>query len=339
MSSANERMFYLMRLAMGRHPAVDASVTIPTLIDAIEYAREKATDVAWVVGNRVHGDEPGINSSNAIYLADFRLDENYVHILLVRGDPTVGRPTFVNMKNKSVTPATSDDPDAVPAVSALLVVERSISVNDKGQHRSILERASGLGKSMVRDYLAVLLRRYAKDHPDKFEAQKKVSKKGEKPETIQYSPTVKLNPQQNASLKNDMEKGQIGGFRLMRGEAKYNGPADEARIVGTNVQLQVKLTPTGNVKNVLKTLKNVKNAMSAAVDFDSYKLDLLDTDDGDEHSTQLLPLETIDNADMRYCRTVKASGFTSELEQCYPSFHEEIVVKAKKFFGQAEYWK
>ncbi|MBP5856081.1 hypothetical protein KAJ83_03610 [Marivibrio halodurans] len=339
MSSANERMFYLMRLAMGRYPAVDASVTIQILIEACEHARKKATDVAWVVGNQVHGDEPGINSSNAIYLADFRQDEKYVYILLVRGDPTVGRPTFANMKKKSVTPATSDDPDAVPAVSALLVIERGVLVSDKGQHRSILERASGLGKVMVRDYLAVLLRRYAKEHPDKFEAQKKVSKKGEKPETIQYSPTVKLHPQQNASLKNDMEQGQIGGFRLMRGEAKYNGPADEAKIVGTNVQLKVKLAPTGNVQDVFKTLKNVKEAMSDAVNFDSYKLDLLDTDDGDNHSTQLLPLETIDNADMRYCRTVKASGFSSELEQCYARFHEEIVDKAKKFFDLGDYWK
>jgi hypothetical protein len=339
MSSASERMFYLMRLAMGRYPAVDASVTLQTLIEACEYVQKKSDDVAWVVGNQVHGNQPGMNSSNAIYLADFHVDPKYIQILLVRGDPTVGRPTFANMKKKSVTPATSDDPDAVPAVSALLIVERSVLASDKGQHRSVLERASGLGKGMVRDYLAVLLRRYANDHPEKFEDQKKVSKKGEKPKTIDYVPTVKLHPQQNASLKSDMEKGQIGGFRLMRGAAKYTGPADEARIVGTNVQLQVKLAPTGNIQDVFKTLKNVKEAMSAAVDFDSYKLDLLDTEDGDNHSTQLLPLETIDSADMRYCRTVKASNFSSELEQCYPRFHEEIVVKAKKFFELGEYWK
>jgi len=339
MSSASERMFYLMRLAMGRHPAVDASVTIQTLIDACEEAQRTSNDVAWVVGNQVHEDEPGLNSSNAIYLADFRVDPRHVHILLVRGDPTVGRPTFANVKKKSVTSAASDDPDAVPAVSGLLVIERGVSATDKGQHRAVLERASGLGKSLVKEYLAVLLRRYSKSFPEKFEAEKKVRKKGEKREMIAYVPTVRLHPQQNASLKGDMEQGRIGGFRLMRGEAKYDGPADEAKIVGTNVQLQVKLTPTGNLNDVFKTLKNVREAMSSVVDFDSYNLQLLDAGDGADHSTQLLPMETLESTDMRYCRTVKATGFKSELEQCYPKFHDEIVSKAKAFFGQAAYWK
>lgn len=338
MSSASERMFYLMRLGMGRHPAVDATVTVQTLIDACEEAHNGSSDIAWVVGNQVHADLPGMDSSNAIYLADLLVDTNHIQILLVRGDPTIGRPTFANIKKKSVTPAASADPDAVPAVSALLVVERNVSASDKGRHRMVLERASGLGKSMVRDYLAVLLRRYAKQHPDLFQAEKKVRKKGDKPETVEYAPTVRLHPQQNASLKSDLEDGRYGGFRLMRGEAKYNGPADEAKIVGTNVQLQVKLAPTGSLDDVFKTLKNLRDAMSTVVDFDSYKLDVIDDGEGG-HQTQLLPMETIDTNDMRYCRTVKADGFSSELEQCYADFHPEVVAKAKGFFGKPAYWK
>jgi len=338
MGSASERMFYLMRLAMGRHPAVDAAVGIDALIKACEEARDKSADVAWVVGNQVHGSVPGINSSNAIYLSDFLVDQNHIQILLVRGDPTVGRPTFANMQKKSITPAASSDPDAVPAVSALLVIERSISIVDKGLHKAILEKASGLGKSLVKDYLATLLRRYARNNPHLFSATKKVKKKGDRPETIEYTPTVRLHPQQNASLKNDLEQGRIGGFKLMRGEAKYNGPVDEAKIIGTDVQLRVKLAPTGSIEDVFKTLKNVRDAMSSLVDFDGYQLELVDPHDAG-HNTQLLPMETIETADMRYCRTVKANGFSTELEQCYAKFQNEIVNKAKGYFTSHEYWK
>lgn len=339
MSSTSERMFYLMRLAMGRNPPVDASVTIQTLVDACEEAQKKSLDTAWVIGNQVHEASPNASSSNAIYLSDLKIDAQHIHLLLVRGDPTVGRPNFANIKKKSVTAATTTDPDAVPAVSAHVVVERALRTTDHGQHRMVVERASGLGKSLVRDYLAHLLRQYARRHQELFVAERKVRKKGEKRETIDYFPTVRFHPQQNASLKADLEAGRIGGFTLMRGEAKYEGPADQAKVLKTNVQLTVKLAPTGDLGDVFKTIRNMKEAMSDAIGFESYKLELVDGGDDVGHETQLLPMETIDSADMRYCRTIRATDFKAELEQCYAAFHPEIVQKAKGYFGQTKYWE
>jgi hypothetical protein len=330
-------MYYLMRLAMGRLPAVDATVTLPVLIKACEEAREKAEDTAWIVGNQLHAEAPGRNASNAIYLSDFTSDERFVQLQLVRGNPTVGRPNFANVAKRKVTKATTADPDAVPAVSAVLVIDRSVQANEKGQHRMVLERAQGLGKSLVRDYLATLLHRYAVRHPDEFVAERKVKKKGKR-EVIAYHPTIRLHPQQNASLKHDLEEGKIGGFSLMRGEAKYSGPVDEAKVLKTNVRLQVKLAPTGSLDDVYKTIRNMRDAMSGQIDFEGYKLALEDGD-GSSHPTQLMPMETIDTEDMRYCRTVTADGFDDELEQCYPVFHPEIVSRAKGLISNSRYWK
>ena len=338
MSTGKERFFHLLKLAMGRRPNVDVAVNISTLIEAIEAEYASKNAIGWVVGHVITQDQSMSNSSNAIYISDLLINESYIEILLVRGDPTIGKANYVNIAKREVKPALSNDPDAVPAVSAHLVIEKTsaVSGSDAGRHRAILERASGLGKTMVREFLALLLDAYAKKHPELFVTKKKPKKKGELGEQVSYTPTVRLNPQPNASLQHDLQNGRIGGFELMRGVAKYNGPAEGQMIIKTNVRLHAQIIPTKDLNAVVTAAKNLIEHVKD-IDFDSMKLDLIDADDN-IRSTEMLPMENIETSDMRYCRTMKSIDFSSELEQCYAKFHNQILNNAKKFFKNKELW-
>lgn len=340
MTSGSERTFHLMRLAMGRFPPVDATVTIEKLADACQYAYDNKTDVVSVVRNTVLLEDSAVNPSNAIYLSDLDITPSYIKLLLVRGDPTTGRKSYTNVKTRSVIPAETNDPDAVPGVSTHIIIEKAIVATGdaKGKHRMILEKATNLGRTLVRDYIGVILARYANEHQDQFVATKKAQKKSDKPETVSYRPTVRFFPQPNASLKHDLENGKIGGFTLLRGTAKYNGPADAAHVMKSNVKLHAVLAPTGELDDVVKTAKNMAQVMMPSVDFGSLKLDLVD-DDGKLTSTQMLPMENIENSDMRYCRSITDDSFQELLDDCYASLHPEIVKRAIQKLDVKKYWE
>jgi hypothetical protein len=338
LAANRERYYYLLKLAMGRRPTVDVSVQLNALEDACKFFYDSESAVGWVLGTTISLDPNEANNSNAIFISDFRSTDKAIEILLIRGDPTIGTPNYVNVKKREVRPAVSNDPDAVPAVSAHLIIEKAeiAKGGDQGRYRAVLERSSGLGKTMVREFLALLLKSYAEKKPEQFQTSKKPHKKGEKGEIVSYQPTIRLHPQQNASLKNDLENGRIGGFQLMRGVAKFGGPAEQQQIVRTSVRLHATIIPTRDVSKVVTLAKSVVETM-VGVEFDAMKLELLDSDES-RHFTDLLPMETIESSDMRYCRTMRATEFSKDLEQCYAKFNKEIISNGQKFLLTSRLW-
>lgn len=86
----------LMKMAMGRHPAVDVVVPGTVLTEVCKYYFEKDDAIAYVVGSALSAESP--DPTNAIYIADLEETATTLSLLLVRGDPKRAIPAFVNPK-------------------------------------------------------------------------------------------------------------------------------------------------------------------------------------------------------------------------------------------------
>lgn len=332
-----EKYAHLMKLAMGRYPAVNVEVGLSVLVDACSYYFDKNDAFCYLKGGgKISSDD--IDKKNAIYIADLNNDGDYLKILLVRGDPQRALPSFVNLQTRIVKPVEPEDSGDVPGASAHIIISKQAIAagGDQGRHRMIMEKATGLSKTLAKDFLVLLMGRYAEEFPEKFVAEKRRTKTKEKPEKISYRPTCRFNPQQNASLKKDLESGKIGGFKLVRGVRSFTGEASEAKIQKLNVQLAVQIAPT-------EDFASVKNAISAVrtlfgdVNFEAMNLELID-DDGHHQTTQMLEIDHLDEADMRYCRTVPLiSG--DNLVDCYPELQKEVVAASITTISNEKYWK
>lgn len=80
----------LMKMAMGRYPAVDAVVLAGVLFEACK----KYFAIAYVVGSALSSDSM-VDPTNAIYIADLEDGPQFLSLLLVRGDPKRAIPAFV----------------------------------------------------------------------------------------------------------------------------------------------------------------------------------------------------------------------------------------------------
>lgn len=191
-----DKFLHLMKLSMGRYPAVNAEVYLQTLVDTCKFFFDKKEAIAYIVGTNANAKD-ALDESNAIYVSDLRDEESYFSLLLVRGEPGRGLPSFVNPKNRKVKTITSDEPGDVPGSSSHLIISKQAVAGgkDEGRHRMAMERTRGIGRSLAKSFIANLLERYAKEFPEKFVSEKKRRGAKERPETIQYRPTVTFNPQ------------------------------------------------------------------------------------------------------------------------------------------------
>ncbi|UVO35834.1 hypothetical protein KUL72_31675 [Bradyrhizobium arachidis] len=331
----------LMKMAMGRYPAVDAAVPGTVLFEACKnYFKDKSA-IAYVVGAAVSSDSM-VDPSNAIYIADLEDAGQVLSLLLVRGDPKRAIPAFVNPRSRSVVQSRPDDPGYVPGASCHVVISKQeiAAGNDQGRFRTVVEQTRGIGRALVKDFLTLLLKRFAEDHPDRFIAEKKRKRKNEKPETVTYRPTVRFHPQMNGNLKKDLEEGRIGGFKLTRGSTKFRGEADEPALQRLDVQLQARIAPTNDFSKVKRLVDHVRQTLKV-ISFESLNVELVD-DSGhriDSVSTATIGIENLDDADMRYCKTVTIPDHGGEAAECYSAFHPPTKKFAAKCLQNAEYWK
>jgi hypothetical protein len=326
----------LLKLAMGRYPAVDAVVPFSTLSDMCSYYFKRKGAVQYLSTNPSTGEVT--DPTNAIYIADLEVLPTTMSLLLVRGDPGRALPGFVNVAKRSVKPI-KGDPGSVPGASSHVAIATAeiAAGTDQGRHRVAMERARGISRSLMRDFLTYLLGRYADEFPEKFSAEKKRRKRTEKTEVISYRPTVKFHPQQNGNLKEDLQNGRIGGFKLTHGTAEFKGEANEPTVRSMNVQLHASIAPTKEIKRVTRLVQRVRETLNK-ISFEDLRLDLVD--EGGRHidSTQAIDLESLSNDDLRYCKTITSPDL-GEITECYGSFHEPIKKFALKCLNAESYWK
>ncbi|TIS67993.1 hypothetical protein [Mesorhizobium sp.] len=335
-----DRFANLMKLKMGRNPSVDVTTSISSLIDACKFYYEKDDAIAYIAGSTVKAGA-GVDETNAIYIADLEQTDHTFNLLLVRGDPSKGVPGFVNTKTRKVTTIESDEPGVVRAVSCHLVfsTQEIAAGGDQGRYRMVMEQATGIGRALARDFIGKLLARYAEDHPEKFLAEKKRTKKGEKPEQIQYRPTVRFNPQENANLKDDLKNGKVGGFKLVRGKTDFKGEADEPLIQKMDVELHAKIVPTANFGKVRSLVDHLRQQLER-IDFEDLRLELIDEGGHPITGAGAINLDELeDEADMRYCKKMSISGLKETPKECYDEFYEPIIKFAVKALSNENHWK
>ncbi|MER8759725.1 hypothetical protein NKH69_29465 [Mesorhizobium sp. M0976] len=327
----------LLKLRMGRYPTVDIDVPVGVLFEACNYYYQKDDAIARIAGSTIN---TGSDDSNAIYISDLKDEADSFSILLVRGDPGRAMPSFVNPMKRKVTTIKSNEPGDVPGASSHLVISKQeiAAGPDQGRYRTAMERTRGIGRALARDFLTSLMARFSEEFPERFIAEKKRRSKKEKAETVQYRPTVRFNPHENASLKKDLETGRIGGFQLVRGTAAFQGEANEPKIERMDVQLRAVIAPTGDVNRVSKLIQHVRNALDA-ISFEDFKLQLVDEGGDPMGSTQVLSVDNLGDGDMRYCKTVTINGLDDGVEECYPKFHKPILAFGKKAIHTEKNWQ
>lgn len=202
-----------------------------------------------------------------------------------------------------------------------------------------MEQSRGIGRTLAKDFLTLLMARYAEDKPDRFVAQKKRRKKDEKPESISYRPTVRFVPQLNGNLKKDLEEGRIGGFKLTRGSTNFRGEADEPAVQRLDVQLQARIAPTNDFSKVKRLVDHIRQTLKT-VSFESLNVELVDGVGHhiDNISTRNLNVADLDDTDMRYCKTVAIPDDGEQAAECYSAFHPPIKRFAIKCLQTGDHW-
>lgn len=140
-----------------------------TLIKVCKFYFDKNDAISFISGASKLADG-SIDEKNAIYISDLADDVDYFALLLVRGDPGRSLPSFVNPKTRVVKPVSPQDAGDVPGASAHVVISKAAIAagGDQGRHRMAIERATGLSKTLARDFLTHLMGRYAEEHPHEF---------------------------------------------------------------------------------------------------------------------------------------------------------------------------
>jgi hypothetical protein len=323
-----------MKMAMGRHPAVDVVVPGLLLTEVCKCYYEAKTASCFVVGAGV--DRESGDPRNAIYISDLEDKPAHLALLLVRGDPGRKIPGFVNPVERVVATATSD-PGFVPGASCHLVISKQeiATGTDHGRFRMAMEVSRGIGRALARDFLGTLLSRYASENPDKFVAEKKRRSKKEGREQIAYRPTVRFHPQMNGSLKKDLEEGRIGGFKLTRGTTKFKGSANEAALQKLDVQLKASIAPTKDFSRVKRLVDHLQQSLDA-ISFEALNLELVDDGGNLLDHTKAIELDSLDD-DLRYSKLVPIPDL-GKLDECYGRFHKPIKDYAIKALQIPGYW-
>jgi hypothetical protein len=329
----------LMKMAMGRHPAVDVVVPAAVLNEICKYFFAKNEAIAYVVGAGLQGQS--VDPTNAIYIADLEDSPLYLSLLLVRGDPKRATPAFVNPLSRIVIQSKPNEPGFVPGASCHIVISKQeiASGTDQGRFRMVMEQTKGIGRSSAKDFLTVLMARFAQEQPHRFVAEKKRRRKEDKPEAISYRPTVRFHPQMNGNLKKDLEEGRIGGFKLTRGSTKFRGEADEPIVQRLDVQLQARIAPTKDFAKVRRLVDHVRQTLGA-ISFEALNVELVD--DGGHHIDNVsttIDIANLDDADMRYCKTVSIPDDGVAASECHSTFYLPTKQFAVKCIQTAEHWK
>lgn len=328
----------LMKMAMGRHPAVDVAVPAAVLTEICKYYYAKDDAIAYVVGAGL-ADE-SVDVTNAIYIADLEDTDDHLSLLLVRGDPKRAIPGFVNPTSRVVKQSKPDEPGFVPGASCHLVISKHeiASGTDQGRFRMVMEQKRGIGRSLAKDFLSLLLARFADEQPSRFVAEKKRRTKKEKPESVNYRPTVRFHPQMNGNLKKDLEEGRIGGFKLTRGSTAFKGEADEPVVQRLDVQLQARIAPTKDFSRVRRLVDHVRQTLKA-VSFEALNVELVDDSGQHIENVRSIGIDNLDDADMRYCKTIQIPDFGGDVDECCAAFHPPIKNFAIKCIQTASHWK
>tara|TARA_R110002020_G_scaffold3766_7_gene16564 strand:+ start:420 stop:1349 length:930 start_codon:yes stop_codon:yes gene_type:complete len=306
-----------------------------SLFEAVSYYFAKGEAFSYITEA-----DGSYKETNAIYISDLEDGASTFSILMVRGDPGRSLPSFVNPKSRLVKAVHSDDPDDVPGASSHLVISKKVLVGGHhgGRHRAAMERARGVSRALAREFLTSLMARYATDFPDKFVAEKARRSKKEKAEEISYRPTVAFHPQENGSLKKDLEEGRIAGFKLRRGVAEFEGEANEAKIQSLDVQISARIIPTDEYGKVRALIDHVRQAFDQ-IDFEGLNLELIDDQGHALATTKTVNVDQLDGGgDLRYVKTVPITGLEDPIDDCYAKFYPPILDAGKNAVANEKNW-
>jgi hypothetical protein len=138
-------------------------------------------------------------------------------------------------------------------------------------------------------------------------------------------------------LKKDLEEGRIGGFKLVRGSTEFQGEASEPKIQRLDVQLTARIAPTEDFSKVKKLIDHVRQTLDI-INFEALNLELVDEGGQTVTNTRAIEIDQLDEADMRYCKTLSIGDLGDGVVDCYPKFYDPIMKFAKKALNSAKHW-
>lgn len=334
----SDKAFILLKLSIGRHPRVNVELPFDLLSEICWHYYEQNTAISHIVGTSLKSEPE--NPSNAIYISDIYSNDEYLSLLLVRGDPGRPVPGFVNPDLRSVKSADAEEPGYVPGCSSHLVISKKkiLDAKNSGFYRAAIEKTRGISRILVRDFLTQLMARFSAEYPERFTAEKKRKNKKEKLEEIVYRPTVRFSAQPNGSLKKDLEEGRIGGFKLTRGTTQFNGEADEPNIQRINVQLQARISPTENISRVKKLVNHIQQDLEK-ISFEALNLELVDENGDPINNTQSIEIDKFGDSDLKYCKMISIPPKYASDNECNSKIYKNTIDYGLITLNKEENWK
>lgn len=283
----------------------------------------------------------GTDPRNAVYISDMDIDpkKKLVRILIIRGDPELTNPAFMNSVTRQirVEPAKADE---APGYSAHLLISYGTSHLADGKARAVLEKMPTVSRSIVFPLLNRLLKKHAANNPE-FEYETKPRGRSKSKEIKPYRPRIQVTGKKSSTLKQDLEAGYVTSVDLIDRKAAFGGYDTDNKVREMTRKLEFKLHAHATEKSPDKTgifgfIK--KLAVRGKKDnFDEVQVHVRGLP-GNASASPRFSVDVADAADFLYIRTERISGFSKELEQICAKIDPEISAKMSTLLSKQALW-
>lgn len=269
---------------------------------------------------------------NRVYIADFDEDNNFVTMLINRGDPTVADTAFIDAIThdvRTIPPGKNES----QGWSAHLVISK-IANNDI--HRACFERMPHATSWFVEMLFRRILETHATNNAEYVFV--KSMRKGGKivHENHNYRPYLSIKKVPSEQLKEDIKQGELSSIVLIDSKAKFTGPDSPDVIKSVERKLVIKPNKAVAQAKVLQYFQKLI-PWAKAQKFDTIQVKLTDLPGGATASPRFL-IEQGDATETLYVRTQRLLNFGEMLASCYAKIMPEIKAKMVTLIKDNEKW-
>lgn len=332
-----ERRVYMWHLGPRPFPReAPVTVTLKEIVAILKAAFDAQEAELYLSedGRVLPADAPATSKDpkNRVYIADFGEDNNFVTMLINRGDPTVADTAFIDAVTRDVRTIPPGKNES-QGWSAHLVISK---IANNGIHRACFERMPHATSWFVEMLFRRILETAAAIDP-KYFFVKSTRKEGKiVHENHSYRPHLSIKKVPSEQLKEDIKQGELSSIVLIDSKATFTGPDSPDVIKSVERKLVIKPNKAVAQAKVLEYFQKLI-PWAKTQKFDTIQVKLTDLPGGASASPRFL-IEQGDATETLYVRTQRLLDFGVMLASCYANIMPEIRAKMVALIKDNEKW-
>lgn len=333
-----ERRVYMWHVAPRPVP-VEAPkiVTLEEIIDIIKDSHTKQqADIFLSPEGRVLKDdapESQRDPANRIYIADIDDREDFITILINRGDPSVTDAAYIHVISKSVRTVVPE-PNESPGSSAHLIIKKEVD-RIEGKYRACFERMPHVSSTHVESLLAAILTRYAIESPKYFYYKRSRRNNKYVTEYKQYIPSLEIRKVPSDQIKHDIDRGELSSIVLIESRSEFAGP--DAPGIVKSAQKRLIIKPKKAEKYKILSFIQALTPWAVKEGFNEIKVNMRSLP-GNITASPRFELDQEDATETLYVRSQRLTQFSTMLEGCYGSICEQIQREMISLLNDIDKW-